>query len=200
MRSPIARSLVLNWSILIAEGRGSLASLMVRRWAHCWKKRALKIMKRTTSQDLDFLFQEGVWHSPSYYIWTVSVCRVGQWETIVKKVRRSCPCVTTVGFWSRFFTELLLDLHISKCSHVNMHLAPSSEPEEVIRPFISHTSIDFILFYFLLLFHLPLCLSLCCLLKCAVQQEKEKIILLPAMQDGSQKARVKCSVSFLKLL
>lgn len=148
---------------------------------------------------LTFCFKKGYDITLPYYICTPSERRVGQWKTIVKKIRRSCPCVTKVEFWSSFFTELLLDLHISKWSHVKMLLIPSSEPEEVIRPLIPHTSIDFLFFSFFAPVSSP-SLPLCCLLKCAVQQEKGKIILLPAMQDGSQKAGVKCSVSFLKLL
>lgn len=47
---------------------------------------------------LTFCFKKGYDITLPYYTYTPSVCRVGQWETIVKKVRRSCPCVTKVGF------------------------------------------------------------------------------------------------------
>lgn len=97
MRNPLARSLVLNWSILTAEGRGSLAFLMVRRWAHCWRKLALKMMKRTTSHDFDFLFQKGVWHHPSLLHMYTECTQSGSVENYCQEDQKVMPLCNQGG-------------------------------------------------------------------------------------------------------
>lgn len=197
MRNPIARSLVLNWSILTAEGRGSLAFLMVRRWAHCWRKLALKMMKRTTSHDFDFLFQKGVWHHPSLLHMYTECTQSGPVENYCQEDQKVMPLCNQGGILIK-----LLYWAVTRPAYQQM-ITCKNASYTVFWAWggdqVPHTSIDFLFFSFFAPVSSP-SLPLCCLLKCAVQQEKGKIILLPAMQDGSQKAGVKCSVSFLKLL
>lgn len=151
------------------------------------------------------MFQKGVWHhlpiAHLHWIWWW-VC---QGQTVIKMVKGLALC-NRGGFWPSFITELLL----GKCSQGKMHLTPSSKhlcsPSFHIQAhsFPAPTSTVLSLPFTHPPCFPPSVLSLSqylrCLLKCAVQQEKAKIILLPAKQDGVQKAKVNCSVWFLKLL